>query len=101
MGYDEQSQMWEDGRCQARANSPLIKTFSGVRKYLQLGVEARKLILGVPWYGYRYPCLELSRGVCYIQRVPFRGCDCTDAAGREFPYKDVMRMLGIKMMIFL
>ena len=56
MSYDEQSQMWENSRCRARANSPLMKTFSGLRKYLQLGAEPGKLVLGTPWYGYRYPC---------------------------------------------
>ena len=56
MSYDEQSQMWENERCQARPNAPLMKTFNGLRKYLQLGVPAEKLVLGVPWYGYRYPC---------------------------------------------
>ena len=33
-------------------------------------------------------------GVCYIEEVPFRGCNCTDAAGREFAYKEVIKMLG-------
>ena len=33
-------------------------------------------------------------GVCFIEEVPFRGCNCTDAAGREFAYKDVIKMLG-------
>ena len=93
MGYDQQSQMWQRERCRARPNSPLIKTFSGVRKYLHLGVESQKLVLGVPWYGYRYPCQELSAGVCYIEEVPFRGCNCTDAAGREFAYKDIINFL--------
>jgi hypothetical protein len=32
MGYDEQSQMWEAGACQARPNSPLRQTFRGVRR---------------------------------------------------------------------
>jgi len=94
MGYDEQSQMWQNERCQARPNSPIMKTFSGVRKFLQLGIQAHKLVLGVPWYGYRYPCEELIAGVCYIREVPFRGCNCTDAAGIEFAYKDVMNMLA-------
>ena len=40
------------------------------------------------------PLLEFSSGFCYIAEVPFRGCNCTDAAGREFAYKDVMKMLG-------
>ena len=37
--------------------------------------------------------LEFSSGVCYIESVPFRGCNCTDAAGREFAYKDILKML--------
>ena len=76
-----------------------------------MGVESSKLVLGTPWYGYRYPCqgnlsimtldkrllysmLEMVDGVCFIEEVPFRGCNCTDAAGREFAYKDVIKMLG-------
>ena len=38
--------------------------------------------------------LEMVDGVCFIEEVPFRGCNCTDAAGREFAYKDVIKMLG-------
>ena len=65
MSYDEQSQMWENSRCQARANSPLMQTFAGLRKYLQLGVEPGKLVLGTPWYGYRYPCQGTGFKVCH------------------------------------
>ena len=36
----------------------------------------------------------MVEGVCFIEEVPFRGCNCTDAAGREFAYKDVIKMLG-------
>ena len=36
----------------------------------------------------------MVNGVCFIEEVPFRGCNCTDAAGREFAYKDVIKMLG-------
>ena len=67
MSYDEQSQMWGRGRCRARPNAPLLQTFAGVRKYLQLGAEAGKLVLGTPWYGYRYPC----RGTAQSQCLPF------------------------------
>lgn len=95
MGYDEQSQMWGEGPCRARANSPLRQTFQGVREYLRLGVHPGKLILGVPWYGYRYPCELLQGGLCTIREVPFRGCNCTDAAGKEFPYSQVLEMLAL------
>ena len=37
--------------------------------------------------------LEFSNGVCYIKSVPFRGCNCTDAAGSEFAYKEILKML--------
>ena len=37
---------------------------------------------------------EMVNGVCFIEEVPFRGCNCTDAGGREFAYKDVIKMLG-------
>ena len=66
MSYDEQSQMWGRERCRARPNAPLLQTFAGVRKYLQLGAEAGKLVLGTPWYGYRYPC----RGAAWSQCLP-------------------------------
>ena len=41
-----------------------------------------------------YEILEIVGGVCFIEEVPFRGCNCTDAAGREFAYKEVIKMLG-------
>ena len=41
----------------------------------------------------RYPCEHLQDGVCSIKEVPFRGCNCTDAAGKEFPYSQVPLLL--------
>ena len=41
-----------------------------------------------------YKILEIVGKVCFIEEVPFRGCNCTDAAGREFAYKEVIKMLG-------
>ena len=44
-----------------------------------------KLILGVPWYGYRYACASFypGNGTCAIKHVPFRGANCSDAAGQQ------------------
>jgi len=92
MGYDTQSQMFGTGLCRARPNSPLFSIFRGIQKYIQLGISKKKMILGVPWYGYKYPCVTLKKGVCVIMEVPFRGCNCSDAAGKEFAYKDVLEM---------
>ena len=33
----------------------------GLHGYLNLGIKPEQLVLGVPWYGYDYPCLSLSQ----------------------------------------
>ena len=35
---------------------------TGIQGFLDLGIEPDKLVLGVPWYGYDYPCLKLKVG---------------------------------------
>lgn len=36
-------------------------TFStGMQKYLDMGIAAKKLVLGIPWYGYSYTCLNYT-----------------------------------------
>eukprot|EP01047_Picozoa_sp_COSAG01_P098347 COSAG01_NODE_28547_length_658_cov_1.747764_1_plen_175_part_10 len=62
---------------------------------LDLGVPAEQLILGVPWYGYDYPCLKgtaPSARFCPIKEVPFRGVNCSDAAGSEVEFSGIMKM---------
>lgn len=39
---------------------------SGIFGYLKLGIKPDKLVLGVPWYGYDYPCETLSKVSEYI-----------------------------------
>jgi Di-N-acetylchitobiase len=44
-------------------------------------------------YGYQYPCLEgtLTKDrFCPIRLVSFRGVDCSDAAGWEVPYSNLL-----------
>nr|XP_053653850.1 di-N-acetylchitobiase-like [Cherax quadricarinatus] len=60
MAYDEQSQIF-DGPCTARPNSGIYKTAKGIQTYLDLDIPANKMILGVPWYGYNYPCILLDQ----------------------------------------
>ena len=80
MSYDERSQIY--GPCVAGPNSGYNTTATGILQYRTLGLNTTQLILGVPWYGYNYPCLSLSDDhVCSIEKVPFRGVDCSDAAG--------------------
>lgn len=91
MDYDTRSQVID--ACIAGANAPFGGTVRGISRFLDLGVPASQLILGVPWYGYRYPCLEGTTPdarFCPIKEVPFRGVNCSDAAGSEVGYKEIL-----------
>ncbi|XP_054836059.1 di-N-acetylchitobiase [Eublepharis macularius] len=91
MSYDEQSQVWTD--CIARANAPYNQTLTGYDDYIHMGINPKKLVMGVPWYGYDYSCLSLSKAhVCSIEEVSFRGAPCSDAAGRQVPYRIIMNL---------
>jgi len=87
MAYDEQSQIYGD--CVAGPNSGLDRAKLGLETYIMdpsYNIDPRKLVLGVPWYGYVYQCLQLSGELCFIKKVPFRGVACSDAAGRQYDY---------------
>ncbi|KAG2436219.1 hypothetical protein HXX76_006531 [Chlamydomonas incerta] len=99
MSYDQQAQVF--GRCVAAANSPLPQVAKGVQQYLDLGIPPSKLILGVAWYGYDYPCQPDGRGVrptpdtdlCVLQPVEYRGAMCSDAAGVQRNFREFMSEL--------
>ncbi|XP_077439875.1 di-N-acetylchitobiase [Vanacampus margaritifer] len=93
MSYDEQSQILGD--CIAMANAPLTQTVNAYDQYLNLKIAPQKLVMGVPWYGYDYPCLNLSQdGLCSIAKVPFRGAPCSDAAGKQKAYSWIMKQVN-------
>jgi len=70
---------------------------------LDLGIAPEKLILGVPWYGYDYPCSGQNYGldtkICLIEEIPFRGVNCSDAAGREISYYDIMEQIHLNVSV--
>ncbi|XP_006831064.1 PREDICTED: di-N-acetylchitobiase [Chrysochloris asiatica] len=93
MSYDEQSQVWSE--CIAAANAPYNQTLTGYDDYIKIGINPKKLVMGIPWYGYDYTCLKLSEDdVCTITKVPFRGAPCSDAVGRQVPYKVIMKQVN-------
>ncbi|KAF6108121.1 chitobiase [Phyllostomus discolor] len=93
MSYDEQSQVWSE--CMAAANAPCNQTLTAYDDYIKMGINPKKLVMGLPWYGYDYTCLTLSEDhVCTIAKVPFRGAPCSDAAGRQVPYKVIMKQVN-------
>lgn len=92
--FDNSSQIFD--RCLASANAPLARVYRGLQRYLDIGVSPDKLVLGVPWYGYSYPCLNSTAATdvfCPIDLVPFRGVNCSDAAGTELAFYDIMSLL--------
>jgi di-N-acetylchitobiase len=95
MAYDMRSQIKPPAPCVASANSPFPGVQEGLLAFERIGVPPSKLVLGVPWYGYRYPCLPGTApdaAVCSITHVPFRNVSCSDAAGRELCFSDVRRL---------
>ncbi|XP_077978224.1 di-N-acetylchitobiase-like [Glandiceps talaboti] len=93
MGYDEQDFMNEYGQCEARANAPYDRTVKGIEDYFKLGIPPSKLVLGVPWYGYTYPCQSLSGTTCIIDNEPVWPL-CSEDAGDEKHYRDVMTLFA-------
>eukprot|EP01098_Paradermamoeba_levis_P007045 TRINITY_DN2927_c0_g6_i1.p1 TRINITY_DN2927_c0_g6~~TRINITY_DN2927_c0_g6_i1.p1 ORF type:complete len:424 (-),score=93.29 TRINITY_DN2927_c0_g6_i1:42-1211(-) len=112
MSYDLRSQV-KNGPCTASANSPIKLVEKGLLDFLNLGIGPEKLVLGVPWYGYDYTCVrnqtQGGRGgvkiqweeneqseaeLCYINLVPFRGVNCSDAAGVQRDYGTLMMLLA-------
>lgn len=98
MMYDMQSQVW-NAACIAAANSPIQGVMHGLERYLDLGVDKKKIVLGVPFYGYRYQCVDTENTVmnpldrfCPIKRSYFRGAYCTDAVGEQVPYYNIRRI---------
>ncbi|XP_067244621.1 di-N-acetylchitobiase isoform X2 [Chanodichthys erythropterus] len=121
MSYDEQSQIWED--CIAMANAPFNQTLTAYDQYISMNIDPNKLVMGVPWYGYDYSCLNFSKscftaetlfasfnnyfplllsdaftdlmdGICTIPKVPFRGAPCSDASGKQIPYSIMMKQIN-------
>ncbi|RLN97124.1 hypothetical protein BBJ28_00010133, partial [Nothophytophthora sp. Chile5] len=95
MSYDMRSQIYD--ACLAGANSPLALVKQGLREFL-LGyeIDPAKLVLGVPWYGYKYPCQHATTAAsssCQIQAVPFFDAPCSDAAGSQVDYGDIRRLI--------
>ena len=94
MDYDTRSQIFD--ACIAAANAPLPGMIHGLQRYFDLGVPPSQLVLGVPWYGYRYPCVEgtdAKARYCPIPFRPFRGVNCSDAAGSEVGVSVIMQRL--------
>eukprot|EP01060_Flectonema_neradi_P024470 TRINITY_DN3334_c0_g1_i2.p1 TRINITY_DN3334_c0_g1~~TRINITY_DN3334_c0_g1_i2.p1 ORF type:complete len:353 (+),score=70.14 TRINITY_DN3334_c0_g1_i2:46-1059(+) len=53
MAYD---MCW--GTKTAKPNSPIAGITEGIQKYKDLGIDASRIVLGLPWYGWDFICTE-------------------------------------------
>jgi len=92
MDYDTQSQITDS--CIASANAPYYGMVQGLQSYLSL-VSPSQLILGVPWYGYRYECVNTTHPTdryCPLSDLhPFRDVPCSDAAGTQHTILEILQ----------
>ncbi|XP_022351997.1 di-N-acetylchitobiase [Enhydra lutris kenyoni] len=63
--------------------------------YIKIGINPKKLVMGVPWYGYDYTCLNLLEDrVCTIPKVPSWRDSCGITSGHQVPYKVIMKQVN-------
>lgn len=93
MFYDTRSQVFTNSStCNAGPNTPLSAVVDGLAAFRRRGIGAERIVLGLPWYGYDYPCVNwTSRDAapCTVASVPFRGARCSDAAGTQKSFFDI------------
>ncbi|XP_055327647.1 di-N-acetylchitobiase-like isoform X2 [Paramacrobiotus metropolitanus] len=93
MSYDIQGQIWGPD-CIAMSNTPYDKMVDGISGYLSLGISPEKMVLGLPWYGYDYPCVSLSdKDICEIPRATYHGAPCSDLVGNQKQFDEIMILM--------
>ncbi|XP_078418020.1 di-N-acetylchitobiase-like [Cetorhinus maximus] len=92
MSYDIHRGILDD--CIAKPNAPYNQTLSGLSAYIDLGIDSRKLVMGVPWYGYDYTCQRFfEAGRCDLTTFHLNKSTCSFRASRWIPYKEIMKRL--------
>ncbi|KAN0004162.1 hypothetical protein ACTFIZ_010325 [Dictyostelium cf. discoideum] len=98
MDYDMKLNGFYSKTCFASANSPPSSVLSGMVNFTKLGIDESSLVMGLPWYGYNYPCIgsnyTLQTFECVIPPSNYLGYNCTDASGIEINYSIIMNMLN-------
>ncbi|KYQ93032.1 glycoside hydrolase family 18 protein [Tieghemostelium lacteum] len=97
MDYDTQSQIFTQ-HCTANANTPAQRAWQGTESFLNLGIPPSKLVMALPWYGYDYTCIgegmTLNNTVCTIKWDEYRGVNCSDAAGTQLWYSQIVDLMA-------
>ncbi|XP_069795430.1 di-N-acetylchitobiase-like isoform X2 [Narcine bancroftii] len=80
--------------CIAHPPAPYHQVLSGLSAFIRLGIDSRKLVMGVPWYGYDYTCQPfVEAGFCALGNVSYRGTPCSARNAHRLYYKDIMNLL--------
>ncbi|EGC36663.1 hypothetical protein DICPUDRAFT_47033 [Dictyostelium purpureum] len=97
MDYDLRSRVYGVSVCTASANSPPELIIEGLLNFTKLGISPDVLVMGLPFYGYNYSCINSNSTFdskeCVIPAGSYLGCNCTDAVGNEVNYDLIMDML--------
>jgi di-N-acetylchitobiase len=84
MAYDEWPfEAWPNGTTVAAANSDLRTLQTALASYKTIGVPPGKLVMGLPWYGYDFPCDDNATGP-----PPPEGAPCLSSGAGKTPIKE-------------
>ncbi|XP_055497239.1 di-N-acetylchitobiase-like [Leucoraja erinacea] len=79
--------------CVATTSSSYHNVLTGLTDYIKLGVDSRKLVMGVPWSGYDYTCKRFSEaGICELEMTS-QDDPCSYTAAVAIQYKAIMQRL--------
>ncbi|XP_055497238.1 di-N-acetylchitobiase-like [Leucoraja erinacea] len=79
--------------CVATSSSPYHHVLTGLSDYIKMGVDSRKLVMGVAWYGYDYTCKSFSKdGTCELE-IGSHKDPCSYKVAKLMRYKDIVKHL--------
>ena len=89
MQYDEfPFEAWPKATTVAAANSDLRSLYTTVTSYKTIGVSPSKLVVGLPWYGYDFPCDDTTSGGASSDPPPPEGTPCRSTGAGKTPIKE-------------
>ncbi|XP_069837632.1 di-N-acetylchitobiase-like isoform X2 [Dendropsophus ebraccatus] len=82
----------------AAANAAFNQTIAGYEQFIHIGVYPKKLVMGVPWYGYDHICHNLTEdNQCKLGKSSFQGAKGVNLEGTQVPYRTMMKQVNNSM----
>jgi len=79
-------------RCVASSHTPSSLVAVGMSQHVDLGMAPQKMILGLPWYGLDYPCVNnVTNGICEITPNPSSRAPCSDGSAYRVDLSELFR----------